>query len=101
MQPLEYDDRSLEDEEAKAAFLDTDDDSQIEELTARRTPTPRKKRHPFVLPCSLATNAIFFVAVLFLLSHPCYFSARTCIYKTDERPVGLLGELNRIVPECK
>jgi hypothetical protein len=63
-----------------------------------------------VIPCSLATNVLLFAFALFLLAHPCYFSARHCEYKRESHKnatemansgLTLMSEINGKVPECK
>jgi hypothetical protein len=70
----------------------------------------RSKPQRYLLPLSLASNLLLFVFILFQLAHPCFFSARTCVY--DKRAVSqeqvmevkgaeLMGDVNMIVPECE
>jgi hypothetical protein len=68
-------------------------------------PAPRPRSRKCGLPLSLTGNLVFFVMILFQLAHPCYFSARKCVYeKRGAEGKGveakLMGDVNGIVPEC-
>ncbi|RDI76507.1 hypothetical protein Vi05172_g13510 [Venturia inaequalis] len=74
--------------------------------------TPSNSRR-YLLPLSLASNLLLFIIILFQLAHPCFFSARNCVY--DKRGGSqeqvkevmdmaevkgeLMGDVNKIVPE--
>lgn len=103
--------RSTIDEERKGMLhhFDSIDLPRTEE--AIQTPSSSRR---YLLPLSLASNLLLFVVILFQLAHPCFFSARTCVY--DKRVVSqeqvmevmdmaevkgeLMGDVNKIVPEC-
>lgn len=105
--------RSTIDEERKGILhhFDSIDLPRTEDATY----TPSKSRR-YLLPLSLASNLLLFVVILFQLAHPCFFSARTCVY--EKRNVSqeqvmevmdtgmaevkgeLMGDVNQIVPEC-
>jgi hypothetical protein len=81
---------------AKLAEQDEDDEA----FTPSRKSTVKK----FVFPISLISNLLFFVFILFLLSQPCYFSARTCVYEkrgkdATKEVFPLMADINKIVPE--
>lgn len=66
-------------------------------------PPKRSRVKRWVAPCSLLANAVLFFAVLTILSHPCLFSSRRCVYEEDqleENKQHLLGEVHGFVPEC-
>ena len=98
--------RSIVDEERKGMLdhFDSIDLPRVEDTT-HALPKSRK----YLLPLSLASNLLLFVVILFQLAHPCFFSARACVY--DKRGVPeesvmevkgaeLMGDVNKIVPEC-
>jgi hypothetical protein len=80
----------------------------------RSTNPSRRHLRALMLPASVAANALLFGFALFLLAHPCYFSARHCVYKQEggkaeaaapvviqDGGLKLLGEVNGLVPECE
>jgi hypothetical protein len=85
--------RSLDLEEAKAMLRDAPEHEALFE------PRKRSRVTRCVAPCSLVLNALLFVAVLAILSHPCSFSSRKCVYEGHQ--LHLLGEEHGFVPECK
>jgi len=106
-----YDDkpRVSVDEERKAMLspFDSIDLPRVED-----GPEMRPKSRRFVLPFSLGANLLLFVVILFQLAHPCFFSARTCVYEKREKAqiakevvklesmkTELMGDLNKIVPD--
>jgi hypothetical protein len=101
--------RSTIDEERKGMLdgFDSIDLPRVEESTHTNSKSRR-----FLLPLSLASNLLLFVVILFQLAHPCFFSARTCVYEKRglsqetvmevKAPAGeLMGDINKIVPECR
>ncbi|TID12759.1 hypothetical protein E6O75_ATG10252 [Venturia nashicola] len=102
--------RSTIDEETKGMLhhFDSVDLPRTEDATH----IPSSSRR-YLLPLSLGSNLLLFVVILFQLAHPCFFSARTCVY--DRRGVSqdqamevmdtakakgeLMGDVNKIVPE--
>lgn len=100
--------RSILDEERKGMLdhFDSIDLPRVEELTHTNSKSRR-----YLLPLSLASNLLLFVVILFQLAHPCFFSARTCVYEkraSSQETVmevkgsrgELMGDVNKIVPEC-
>lgn len=84
------------------------------EADFRRQPlsstNPKRRRfNALILPASVAANAVLFAFALFLLAHPCYFSARNCVYRQEDGKgeavvddgLKLMGEINGLVPECE
>ncbi|QDS70583.1 hypothetical protein FKW77_000015 [Venturia effusa] len=74
--------------------------------------TPSRSRR-YLLLLSLASNLLLFIVVLFQLAHPCFFSARSCVYDQrggsreqaaeaihlEETRGKLMGDVNKLVPE--
>jgi len=100
--------QSTIDEERKGMLHDFDsiDLPRVEESTHANSKSRR-----YILPLSLASNLLLFVVILFQLAHPCFLSARTCVY--DKRGLSqetvmevpgsqgeVMGDVNQIVPEC-
>jgi len=85
--------------------FDSIDLPRVEESTHANSKSRR-----YILPLSLASNLLLFVVILFQLAHPCFLSARTCVY--DKRGLSqetvmevpgsqgeVMGDVNQIVPE--
>jgi hypothetical protein len=100
--------RSSIDEERKG-MLDHFDSIDLPRVEESMHANSKSRR--YLLPLSLASNLLLFVVILFQLAHPCFFSARTCVY--DKRGLSqetvmevkgsrgeLMGDVNKIVPEC-
>jgi hypothetical protein len=107
MAPYHYEDaaRSSADEseimlsELKHAKLQEHDEDDDLYTSSRKSLLKR-----VAFPISLVSNLLFFVFILFLLSQPCYFSARTCVYekrdKDAQERAPLMADINKLVPEC-
>jgi hypothetical protein len=98
--------RSTIDEERKGMLdhFDSIDLPRVEDTTHTHSKSRR-----YLLPLSLASNLLLFVVILFQLAHPCFFSARTCVYDKrgqsqeqvmEVKGMELMGDVNKIVPEC-
>lgn len=103
--------RSTMDQERKGMLHDFDSIDLPRTEDAIHTPSKSRR---YLLPLSLGSNLLLFVVILFQLAHPCFFSARTCVYEkrgvSEEQVVEvmdmaevkgeLMGDVNKIVPEC-